>query len=353
MRALFERSMRKSSGQRELADTAVRIGTSSPIPNVLLSLGADPKLVLGEIGYDLEFFENPENRISLEAHHHILRHCVTRTGCPHFGLLVGQEDGLRSLGLLGLLVRYSPDVETGLRSLAHYLHLHARGRTSTLVVNGNTAMFTYEVREPGLEAVDQIGDAAVAVMHNIMRELCGSDWRPTEAWFAHREPTDVGPFRRFFRVPLRFDAEKFALLFSTSYLKRRPTVVDDELRRVLQGQIDLLQERNHGDFPERVRNVLSAAIMTGHARADQIAALLGMHTRTLHRHLDAFGLGFQQLVDERRFEISRQMLENSAMEVGEIATLLDYAAPGAFTRAFRRWSGTTPLEWRAVHKGTG
>jgi AraC-like DNA-binding protein len=73
-----------------------------------------------------------------------------------------------------------------------------------------------------------------------------------------------------------------------------------------------------------------------------------MHSRTLNRRLNAFGFGFQQLVDESRFEIARQMLEDSAMEVGQIAELLDYAAPGVFTRAFRRWSGTTPAEWRAA-----
>jgi AraC-like DNA-binding protein len=76
--------------------------------------------------------------------------------------------------------------------------------------------------------------------------------------------------------------------------------------------------------------------MTGHARADQVAALFGMHSRTLTRRLNAYGIGFLHLVDESRFEIARQMLEDSAMEVGQIAALLGYAAPGAFTRAFRR-----------------
>jgi AraC-like DNA-binding protein len=52
-------------------------------------------------------------------------------------------------------------------------------------------------------------------------------------------------------------------------------------------------------------------------------------------------------VDETRFEIAQQMLRDSAMEVGQIAELLDYAGVSAFTRAFRRWSGTTPAAWRA------
>jgi AraC-like DNA-binding protein len=248
---------------------------------------------------------------------------------------------------MGLLVKHSPDVGTALRSLVRYMHLHVRGATTRLDVNGGSAMLTYEIHEPGVEAVDQVCDGAVALMHNIMRELCGPDWRPTEAWFAHRRPDNVGPFRRFFRVPLRFDAEQFGLLFSTRYLARRLPEIDADLRHLLQRQIGLLEDRYRDDFPDQVRGVLRTALMTGHAKADQVAALFGIHIRTLDRRLNAFSTGFQQLVDETRFEIARRMLEDSDMEVGQIAALLDYAAPGVFTRAFRRWSGTTPARWRA------
>jgi AraC-like DNA-binding protein len=323
------------------------------IPALLRSLGADPEEVLGEIGYDLKLFDDPENRISLAAHNHIVSHCVARTGCRHFGLLVGQQDGLHSFGLMGLLVKHSPDVGTALRSFVRYLHLHVHGATTSLAVNGGSALFTYEIHEPGLEAIDQVGDGAVAVMQNIMRDLCGPDWRPIEAWFAHRKPVDVGPFRRFFRIPLRFDAEQFALLFSAGYLNRRLPAIDGELRSLLQRQIDLLEDRYREDFPEQVRNVLRTALMSGHASADQIAALFGMHSRTLNRRLAAHGIGFQRLMDESRFEIARQMLEASSTDVGQIAELLGYAAPSVFTRAFRRWSGNTPLAWRATHRQAG
>ena len=77
-----------------------------------------------------------------------------------------------------------------------------------------------------------------------------------------------------------------------------------------------------------------------------------MHSRTLNRRLDAFGFGCQQLVDESRFEIARQMLEYSAMEIAQVSDALGYAAPGAFTRAFRRWTGTTPVKWRATPAGS-
>ncbi|MGA8033771.1 MAG: AraC family transcriptional regulator, partial [Casimicrobiaceae bacterium] len=118
---------------------------------------------------------------------------------------------------------------------------------------------------------------------------------------------------------------------------------------LLQRQIDSLENTHRDDFPAQVRSLLRSALTTDQFKASQIAALFGMHSRTLNRRLDAFGTGFQQLVGETRFEIARQMLEYSAMDIGQISESLGYAAPGVFTRAFRRWSGVTPVEWRAAH----
>ncbi len=238
-------------------------------------------------------------------------------------------------------------------SFVRYLHLHVQGASVGLVVDNHSAMLTWQITDPGVEAVDHVSDGAVAVLYNIMRDLCGPDWRPTEAWFAHRMPADVGPFRRFFRIPLRFDAEHYALLFPVGYLNRRLNGIDDELRAVLQAQIETLEQRHGNDFPAQVRSVLITSLMAGQCNAEQVAALFGMHSRTLNRRLRAFEVSFQQLVDESRFEIARQMLEDSAIEIGRISDLLGYAAPGVFTRAFRRWSGTTPAEWRAARsRGT-
>jgi AraC-like DNA-binding protein len=67
----------------------------------------------------------------------------------------------------------------------------------------------------------------------------------------------------------------------------------------------------------------------------------------LSRRLSACGTSFQSLVDEGRFEIARQMLENTDADIQRIAVMLEYADASAFARAFRRWSGTTPSRWRA------
>ena len=336
--------MRKAQAKRKPRDAQVRVGGALAIPGVLRSLGFDPAEVLAEAGFALELFDDPNNLISFAARSRLLAHCGARTGCPHFGLLVGQQHGLHSLGLVGLLVKYSPNVKTALHNLVRYMHLHVRGAAYALTVDGGVASLSYDIYERNVEANDQTGDGAVAAIYNVVRELCGPEWRPVEVRFAHSKPADVGPFRRFFRVPLRFEAEQYALRFSAFWLNHRLPDTNPELRHLLRSQIDMLVAHHGDDFPDQVRRVLHTALATGHARADQIATLFSMHSRSLNRRLNAFGTSFRQLLDESRFAIARQMLADSTMDVGGIAELLDYAAPGVFTRAFRRWSGTTPAQ---------
>lgn len=332
--------------KQEAEAATVRIGAALAIPAVLRSLGADPAQVLAEVGIDIALFDDPDNWISFATRSRLLQHCVERTGCRHFGLLVGAQNGLHSLGLLGLLMKYSPDVGTALQSLVQHLHLHGRGGLTTLVVDGDKATLGFEIYVQRSVATDQIGAGAVAFMFKIVRDLCGPEWLPDKALFVHRRPVDVGPYQSLLQVPLRFDAEQNALMFSTGDLERRLPTHDPALQRLLLRQIDALEAGQAADLPLQVRKVLRTALASGRASVDHVAGLFSMHSRTLHRRLHAFGTSFRTLVDEARFEMARQMLEDSAMDLRQIALALGYADTSTFTRAFRRWAGITPVQWR-------
>ncbi|HNC51015.1 MAG TPA: AraC family transcriptional regulator [Accumulibacter sp.] len=329
------------------AESVLRIGGVASIPSVLRGLGCDPREVLGEAGIDPALFDDPENRIPFARLGELLAFCVARTGCKHFGLLVGQGGGASSLGLVGFLALHSPDVESALRTLVRYLHHHDRGAVPTLAIVEGSAALGYAIYQPRIAASEQIVDGALAVGCNIMRRLCGREWQASEVLFAHRAPQEIAPFRRFFRSPLRFDAEQNALVFSSEWLRKPLSGADPELHRLLQKQIDTLEARYGGDFPHQVQRVLHGAVLTGRAVAPEVAALFSMHSRTLNRRLQAAGSSFRQLADASRYEIARQMLEDSAMTVSEIAAALNYADASAFSRAFARWSGKPPRRWRA------
>lgn len=340
-------------GQRRagIGTTAATVRVSGPaaILGVLRQLGADPAAIFAEARIDPALFDDPSNLMPLAALGRLGRICVARTGCQHFGLLVGKEDGMDSLGLAGLLAKNSPDVDSALRSLVAAMHLHIRGVAMAVTVDDDVVIVNFDISQPNIEAATQIEDGSLAHLFNVVRDLCGPGWLPSEVRFAHRKPQDVRPFRQFFQAPLRFDADQNALVFSRNWLNRRLPGASTELRRLVQKEIDALDATYGEEFPQQVRSVLRAALLTGHGSAEQVAALFSMHSRTLSRRLRSFGTSFQELVDETRFEIASHMLRHTAMDVTDIAASLDYADTSAFTRAFRRWSGTTPGRWRAAH----
>jgi len=100
---------------------------------------------------------------------------------------------------------------------------------------------------------------------------------------------------------------------------------------------------------EDLRRVLRSELLKGTCSANSIARLFSMHRRTMNRHLNAEGLAFRQVANQIRFEIACELLENTDMALGQVAALLRYSEPSAFTRAFRRWSGQSPSAWRSGH----
>lgn len=335
------RSARPGKGESTL-----HVGAFSHIPEVLRSLGSDPAEVCAAAGFDVALFDDPASQVSYRAATHLFRECQERTGCRHFGLLNGERSGLDCIGFVGLLVKYSADVRTALHTLVRHMHLHIRGAVTTIKEDDKQAIFTYQIYAVGAEATDQIGDSALGTMFNIMTALCGPHWKPIEVRFEHRRPSDLAPYHRFFQAPLRFEMEENALVYAASWMNRPLSPVDPELNRLLREKTEELEVKYRDEFPEIVRGILRSAVLTDHGTADYVASLLSMHSRTLHRHLAESGTNFRALVDECRYEIARQMLDDTDRDVGQIACMLDYADTSAFARAFRRWSGTTPSGWR-------
>ena len=331
---------------RAVAEGCVRVDAVTGIPAVLHQLGADPDPLLAEVGVDSALFDDPSNQIAFVDLGRLLARAVARTGCTHLGLLVGQRSGLSSLGLVGLLTHHSPDVGTALRNLISHLHLVDRGVIAPLRVAGGVATLDYAIYQAGVEDSEQIYDGGIAIVTNIMRSLCGPTWRPTEVLFCHRRPPDTAPFRRFFRAPLRFDVERTALVFPATWLGQRTRGADPSAYRRLKRSVEELESRVGADLVAEVRRILRMLLLNGRGSVENVAERLAMHRRTLNRRLEELGTSVHELVGEVRFEVARQLVESTTMPLVEISAALGYGDASAFTRAFRRWTGTTPTGWR-------
>ncbi len=334
-----------------VAEGMLRVDAIARLPAVLRELGLEPGSTLAATGLDPRSFDDPRSEIPIASLGRLLAHAAVASGCEHVGLLVGERSPLASLGLVGQLVQHSPDVGTALRSLSAHLPLRDRGGVAPLLVQNGIATLGYEIYQPGVEGADQICDAAIAIGMNVMRALCGTAWRPTEVLFAHRRPADLHPFRRLFGAPLCFDAERSALVFASSWLDRRTPGADPALFGELVGRVRALESATACDLVVDLRRMLRVLLPTGGGSVGELAERLSLHRRTLNRRLRASGTSLQRLIQEGRFEIARQLVENTRMPFTRIAATLGYADASAFTRAFQRWTRRSPSAWRKQATG--
>jgi len=318
------------------------------VPEVLAELGADAAQLLATAGIDPKDLLEPGTMVPYATMGQLLAQCVAATSCPHFGLLAGAREGLSELGLVGFLARHSPTIGSGLRNLVGFLHYYQRGGAPTLFRDGDVTRLGYTIYQPHVDGAEQIHDGAMAVCNNALRSLCGPEWAPLEVAFCHDRPVDLGPYEQVFQAPLRFDAPETSIAFPTRWLAQPVSGADPLLYRILQQQVGQVTEGiDTANLSSTVRGIVRSLLLTRRCTADEVAALFGMHRRTLHRHLKAEGTTFEELVEELRSDLALEFLADRHMPLSQVSAALGYAEASAFSRAFHRWFGESPGCWRA------
>ena len=325
------------------AEPTQHVGGLSQLPALIRQLGTDPVTLLAQAGLAPDALDAPDARIPYSALGRFLRESASRTECPHLGLLAGRMWQLADLGVAGEIMRNSATVGQALQSFAVHQHLNSEGGLEYLMPRGETVELGYAIYQFGAIGQDLIYDAALAVGFNILRELCGQDFVPAEVLFPHGAPVDIWPYRNLFRVTPRFNSEVCALRFPARWMNRRVEGADPRRLRAAQQRA---AQAGSGPLLQQVQRALRVLLLSGKSSGDALAEMLSMHRRTLNRRLRAEGMTIQQVLDETRFAVARDLLAGSRVSLDDVAATLGYSGVSAFMRTFRRWSGTTPGRWR-------
>jgi AraC-like DNA-binding protein len=327
----------------------IKTGVVSAVPEVLLDLGLDPHSVIAAAGLCPELFDDPENVIPFAALGRLIDECAKASHCEHFGLLVGQKALASSLGLVGLLVQHSPIVLDALENLARHLHLQDGRGIPTLEVSRGVASLGYRIFEISMPGAFELVDAAIATRFNIMRQLCGRRWRPIEVTLPRPKPQITKRFDRFFEAPVRFGEEQAAIWFSADWLPHPVPGASPLIRKLLEDRIGELEAQSAGSFAVQLRRFVRMLILARRCSMEAAARLFAMEPRSFARRLDREAIEFRGLVNEIRYEVAQQLISETSLPIAQIAAILGYSEASAFTRAFRRWSATTPKSWRTEH----
>jgi len=334
---------REGPGDRE---RSVRVGVFANMPALLRSLGVDPEPTFKRIGFEVRQFNDPDRKMPYLQMTQLLAECVESTGCRHFGLLLGQTLTASNYGIMGDVFRAAANVETALTGLTSHFDWHDDGGTPLFSIGPEITLLGYTVNQPGAMAIEQICDLSIAFVFNLMREICGAAWRPSQVILSRRRPADTGPYQFFFKTMPLFDAEMSAIAFPSRWLKHPVPSADEFMFRQLQLRMAGMPRLRKFELVDLLFQHLRLGLLKGNWSVREIAQGMGLNEHTLRRKLQANGTSFRRQLDIVRLSLSLQLLEGTRMSVEEVAQLMGYKNSSAFIRAFGRWTGTTPNEWR-------
>ena len=185
-----------------------------------------------------------------------------------------------------------------------------------------------------------------------LRAMTGQpDLQPTRINFVCAAPLSTQEYQQFVQCPIAFDQPQLELHFPVDYLRLSVTNSDPALKQLLEQQAQTLLSvlPQQVDFFDRLQQAMVKSVQGGEPTLETVARSLAMSRRTLHRRLQERGLVFKELLKAIRYQLARQYLAERHLTLAEIALLLGYSEQSAFSRAFRHWSGTTPLHIASQH----
>jgi AraC-like DNA-binding protein len=295
---------------------------------------------------------DPDERVPIAPMLELLRGAVQMTGDPDLGLKAAREIAVGDYGAIEYVVNSASTLRESMQLLGRYLPLVNDALRFSLRTEGGKAIVQLDssVVLPRAAADFQSAAFYVATLQR-SQELIDPHY---EAVFTHAQPERIEEYQRTFAPGrVRFGAPFNGFVFDARQLEMPLASADPKLHDVLRKYADVLM----ADLPkaesvtERVRGLISKQLSGGDTGADNIARALHMSRRTLGRKLEHEGTTFKELVDDTRRKLALRYVGGHDLGLTEIAFLLGFSQAAPFHRAFKRWTGQTPLEYRRGRRG--
>ena len=313
----------------------------------LRSYGVDPEPLYRKTGIDFGKACLPEARLNSARYYALQRLSVEVTGDPCFGLKTAEQLQPANLHGLGFAWLASDSLLDALERLVRFSELINNVYRLRLERNEQTIdLVAYDLDKLPYYP-DSAVDNAMAVFLRMCRITAGDRINPVRLDLTRCRPACGGEFDRVFRAAVEFNAADNRLCFDRASLEAHLPSANPELARINdQAVIDYLARFDRDNTSMQVRTRIIEQLPAGTPRQDSIAGELNISLRSMQRKLKEEGNSFNGLFDNTRHELAMYYIRETHRHLGEIAYLLGFSEPSSFTRAFRRWTGVTPQEFR-------
>jgi AraC-like DNA-binding protein len=312
--------------------------------------GLDPAPVLAEAGVTAEDLSDIDGRIELSRCESLAGAVMRRLGERQV-LSVFSRLKAGDFGILDYVIRNSRTLGESLERLARYTHVNNSIADCVLELDAERARVAFVQPPTVSSAFTRLSATAwLASCVVIVRQLVGAEFAPVEALLPNPEPgaSERDAYRDLLRCPLRFGAPSAAFVVPRAELGRAVENADPALADLIEPHLEraLADAGASSRAAVPVRRALVAMLGGQEPTLERVAKRLGTTPRTLQRRLRDEHTTFQDLLDAVRHELALVHVGKQAASIDEIAWLLGFSNGSAFHRAFKRWTGVTPGEFR-------
>lgn len=328
-----------------MSEPTIAAGFARAFLDFAAAKGARRRSLIEQSQIDPENLTDPDKRVPLANYIALMKAGIQLCNQPALALHFGEQVSLRDISILGLLGR-GETAEEACQHATRYIRL--------AIDDGNRESAPIEfVRENN--NVWLRFNSELYVEHPPLTESAfarcmsgrgnGCHWPYPKAFsFTHKEPSYRAEYDRILRAPLSFGSDKNAILFGDELLSVRlpPTsrYILDLLTERAEGLLATLESAN--STRDRVESLLRSMLPGGEVSVEIISRKLGVSRQTLFRKLKAEGVTFERVLDELRHKLALHYLKEKRISVSETAYLVGFSDPGSFSRAFKRWTGSSP-----------
>ena len=312
----------------------------------LLDKGMPASELEAILGLSHDEMAHPDARVDLACLPALWDAAYTCSGDPAVGLHIGAQVKPEQLSIVAQTLLQSENLHQGLNQYMRFMRLVNETLKLSLSVGNHHARLDFIIEPAGYHRSEV--ERTVMAGFARARYAMGKVISLHEVHFEHADPGYAKAYEELFEAPVRFSQPVTALIFDKRLLakgprKRNPYVYQalvqhaESLMRTLAPQDNTVQT-----LKQYIHNHLAHPKLD----AENAAVSLHMSRQTLYRKLKKAGLSFQSLVEEARHAQAVNLLQQSDVSVSEVAFLLGFSELSAFSRAFKRWTGHSPAQFR-------
>ncbi|HKU37517.1 MAG TPA: AraC family transcriptional regulator ligand-binding domain-containing protein [Polyangiales bacterium] len=287
-----------------------------------------------------------DDRIPIERAHETLVKWAERVGDPLLGLKAGELMCIGAGGPLDYALHSANSLRESISVAERYARLYSDALAPTLEVEGQQAVLRLEYKLDVPRVAREFMLSAWYTSHVRVQLAEATD---VECWISGDPPENAAEYERLFApLRVRFGARCDGFAFGADQLDKVQVGADALLHAVHCEHLESL----HSGLPDqnnlsvRVYQLVAGELRRGRPTAVSVARQLHMSQRTLVRRLEAEGTSFSAQLDELRRQMALRFVCSPSLPLSEITTLLGFSHVQGFHRAFKRWTGQTPIQYR-------